>query len=84
MPKDHVRSRTGALRRTLNQRGMSVRALTEASGIARSTVQYQVKSPEGRLITIERKKAEQIARALGGDVNEWFCRIDGSEIGGSW
>ncbi|MGP5050193.1 hypothetical protein ACTXI9_01665 [Brachybacterium alimentarium] len=63
---------------------MSVRALTDASGIARSTVQYQVKSPEGRLITIERKKAEQIARALGGDVNEWFCRIDGSEIGGSW
>lgn len=83
MSKDHVRSRTGALRKILDQRKMSVRALSEASGIARSTVQYQVKSPEGRLITIEREKAEQIAAALGGDVNEWFCRLDGSEIGGS-
>lgn len=84
MPKDHVRSRTGALRRTLDQREMSVRALAESSGIARSTVQYQVKSPAGRLITIEREKAEKIADALGGNVNEWFCRLDGSEIGGSW
>lgn len=84
MPKDHVRSRTGALRRTLDQREMSVRALAEASGIARSTVQYQVKSPADRLITIEREKAERIAHALGGNVNEWFCRLDGSEIGGSW
>lgn len=84
MPKDHVRSRTGALRRTLDHREMSVRALSESSGIARSTVQYQVKSPAGRLITIEREKAEKIADALGGNVNEWFCRLDGSEIGGSW
>ncbi len=84
MPKDHVRSRTGALRRTLNERNLSVRALADASGVARSTTQYQVKSPPGRLITIEREKAERIAAALDGNVNEWFCRLDGSEIGGTW
>ena len=84
MPKDYVRSRSGALRRTLNQREMSVRALADASGVARSTVQYQVRPPEDRLITIEKRRAEKIADALGGNVNEWFCRLDGSEIGGTW
>ena len=78
-----VRSRDGALRRKMSARGFSVRTLEAASGVPRSTIQYQIRKPGAARIHIDLAKAQKICDALECDVNEVFCWPDGSWIGGA-